>query len=167
MSNQYIFYHDPERCIKCYACEIACEQWHGIKAGTMKFRKVTETTTGTYPDVKRVFRSTACLHCPRPRCIEACAQGAISKRPEDGVVLVDRSKCTGCRACEEACPVHAPQFDEDGTMQKCDMCLDRIEKGQTPFCVATCPTQALSWGRVENLRAFTAGKKPGNKKSGC
>ena len=56
MSKQYVFYHDPESCIKCYACEIACEQWHGIKAGTMKLRKVTEITTGTYPDVKRTFR---------------------------------------------------------------------------------------------------------------
>ncbi len=159
MSNQYIFYHDPERCIECYACEIACEQWHGIKAGTIKLRKVTETTTGTFPDVKRIFRSISCMHCPEPRCIEACPQEAISKRLEDGIVVVDSSKCNGCRACEDACPVHAPQFDDDGIMKKCDMCLDRIEKEQPPFCVATCPTRALRWGKMEELSTFSAKKR--------
>jgi len=151
MSKQYIFHFNPDRCIGCFTCEVACKQWHGIKAGTIKYRSVKEITTGTFPDVKSIFRSISCLHCAQPRCIEVCPQGAISKRPEDGIVTVDSSKCTGCRECYEACPIHAPQFGDDGTMQKCDMCLDRIENGQQPFCADTCPTQALRWGAADEF----------------
>ncbi|MGD1120294.1 MAG: 4Fe-4S dicluster domain-containing protein [Dehalococcoidales bacterium] len=165
MSKQYIFYHDPERCIKCFACEVACKQWHGIKAGTIKLRKVEEVTAGSFPDVKRTFHSISCMHCVKPRCIGACLQGAISKREEDGIVIVDTNKCNGCRSCLEACPIGIPQFDEDGIMRKCDMCLDRMGNGQQPLCVATCPTQALKWGTIKELSDF-ANKKSHRKSMG-
>jgi anaerobic dimethyl sulfoxide reductase subunit B len=149
--NKYIVFHYPERCIKCWSCEVACKQWHGIKAGTVKLRRVEEITSGTYPDVERTFKSVSCLHCPKPRCIEVCPQGAITKRPEDGIVVVDREKCIGCKLCYDACPVHAPQYDEDGLMSKCDLCLERLAKGEVPVCVATCPTGALKWGELAEM----------------
>jgi anaerobic dimethyl sulfoxide reductase subunit B len=151
MANKYVFIINQDRCIGCYACETACQQWHGIKAGTVKYRRVEEITAGTYPDVDLGFRSVACLHCSKPNCIKVCPQEAISKREEDGIVVVDRDKCNGCRACYDACPVHAPQFGEDGTMQKCDMCLEEINQGRTPMCAATCPTKALRWGTIESF----------------
>ncbi len=149
--NKYAFYHDHDRCIKCYACEVACKQVHDIKAGTVKYRRVEETTYGTFPDVHRTFLSVACMHCARPACIAACPPGIIHKREEDGIVTVDTEGCTGCRACYEACPVKAPQFIADGTMRKCDMCRDRVEKGEAPVCVTTCPTRALRWGTAEEI----------------
>ena len=151
MNKHYGFYFDSDRCIKCYACEIACLQWHEIKAGTVKLRRVTEVTKGAFPFVTRTFLSAACRHCANAPCAAACPGGAISQRTEDSIVVVDRLKCTGCRTCLEACPFGIPQFGEDGKMQKCDMCLDRLELGQMPFCVSSCPTQALSWGTVEEL----------------
>jgi len=154
MNARYGFYFESDRCIKCFSCEIACKQWHGIKAGTIKLRRLEEITTGTFPDVKRTFRSVSCRHCIEPACVEACAQAAIRKREEDGIVVVDTGKCNGCRSCLEACPIGIPQFDEDGIMQKCDMCLDRIQMGQKPVCVATCPTEALKWGTMEELSGF-------------
>jgi anaerobic dimethyl sulfoxide reductase subunit B len=148
LKTQYTFYFDSGRCIKCGACEVACQQWKGIKAGTFKLRRVGEVTTGTFPEVKRRFFSISCRHCAKAPCIAACPTQAIVKHP-DGIVMVEQDKCIGCRLCLEACPFGAPQFDEDGLMRICDMCPDRIENGQTPMCAATCPTQALSWGTVE------------------
>jgi anaerobic dimethyl sulfoxide reductase subunit B len=142
---QYSFHFDSDKCIKCKSCEVACKQWKGIKAGSVKLRKVEELTTGVFPEVKRQFYSISCRHCSDAQCIEACPTKAIVKRP-DGIVFVNRNECSGCKACLEKCTFGIPQFDEDGLMQKCDMCLDRIENNQIPICAATCPTQALSWG---------------------
>ena len=139
------FSFDPEWCIKCYACEIACQQWHGIKAGTFKLRKVAEATSGTFPQVKRTFLNLTCRHCQDAPCASACPTGAIVQQEANGPVIVDRQKCVGCQACFEACPYGVPQFDENGLMHKCDLCLDRLEKGQSPICAATCPTGALQW----------------------
>jgi anaerobic dimethyl sulfoxide reductase subunit B len=147
MDKRYIIRFTENRCIGCFACEIACEQWHGIKAGTFKLRRVDEIDTGTFPDVKTVFKSISCRHCAEPSCIAVCPVEAISQRAEDGIVIVDSEKWNGCRACLEACPYGIPEFDENGKMQKCDMCLERITSGQPPICVATCPTQALRWDR--------------------
>uniref|UniRef100_UPI0024307BE3 4Fe-4S dicluster domain-containing protein n=2 Tax=Adlercreutzia TaxID=447020 RepID=UPI0024307BE3 len=89
MAEQYGFYVDTSRCIKCWACVVACKQWHEIEAGTVSRRNVTETDEGTFPDVKRKFESLSCMHCENPLCMANCPQGAISKREEDGVVVVD------------------------------------------------------------------------------
>jgi anaerobic dimethyl sulfoxide reductase subunit B (iron-sulfur subunit) len=145
MKKHYSFYFEADRCLKCWACEIACQQWHGIKAGTVKLRRVLEVTSGTFPNVTRTFFSLSCRHCAKAPCVAVCPNGAISQRIEDGIVVVDTQKCAGCRSCFEACPFGIPQYNEDGIMQKCDMCLDRLEQGQPPICAATCPTQALRW----------------------
>jgi anaerobic dimethyl sulfoxide reductase subunit B (iron-sulfur subunit) len=158
MNARYGFYFESDRCIKCWSCEIACKQWHGIKAGTIKLRKVVEVATGTFPEVSRKFYSLTCRHCAKAPCAAACPSGAISRRIEDGIVVVDSSQCIGCRSCFDACPFGIPQYDEDGTMRKCDMCLDRVEMGQKPICVATCPTRALKWGTMEELSDFATRK---------
>lgn len=148
--TRYSFYFDTDRCIKCKSCEIACKQWKGLPAGSLKFRRVEEITRGTFPDVNRKFYSISCRHCAKAPCIDVCPTQAIFQRP-DGIVLVDQDKCNGCRVCLEACQFGAPQFDDDGLMQKCDMCLDRVENGQMPACASACPTQALSWGTTQEL----------------
>jgi len=131
---------------------VACKQWKGIPAGTFKLRRVEEITTGIFPEVTRRFFSISCRHCAKAPCAEVCPTQAIIQRP-DGIVVVNPADCIGCKVCLEACPFGIPQFNADGIMQKCDMCLDRIENGQTPICVATCPTQALRWGRPEEMTA--------------
>ena len=145
MSDGYAFTHDPQRCLMCYSCEVACKQWKGIAPGTFKLRRVYETTSGTFPSVTRTFHSVACQHCAEPPCIAACPPGAISKRADDGIVVVDREKCDGCRQCLEACPFGAPEFDQDGVLQLCDLCLDRLAEGGRPICSDACPTGALRY----------------------
>jgi anaerobic dimethyl sulfoxide reductase subunit B len=161
MKTLYGFYFDSNRCIKCKACEVACKQWKGIKAGKITLRRVEEVTSGVFPEVKRRFFSISCRHCAKAPCIEICPTKAIVRRP-DGIVIVEKDKCIGCKVCLDACPFSIPQFDEDGLMQKCDMCLDRIEIGQAPICAATCPTQALRWGTLEELSKSAIRKAANN-----
>lgn len=72
---------------------------------------------------------------------------------DDGTVYVDPDKCVGCRYCEWACPYSAPQFNaETGHMSKCDGCYDYRQEGKDPACVAACPSRALAWGEVEDLK---------------
>jgi anaerobic dimethyl sulfoxide reductase subunit B (iron-sulfur subunit) len=90
------------------------------------------------------------MHCIEPACVAACPESAIEKRAEDGIVIVDRDACTGCQACLDACPFGVPQFGVDGKMQKCDLCIGAIDMDiESPPCVATCPTKALFFGKME------------------
>ena len=144
MSDGYAFTHDPQRCIKCYTCEIACQQWQGLAPGTVKLRRVYEVTSGEFPQVTREFHSVACQHCPDAPCVDACRPRAIS-RGADGVVRVNPAKCNGCRVCQDACPFDVPRFDADGILHLCDLCSDRLAEGKRPMCTDSCPTQALRW----------------------
>jgi anaerobic dimethyl sulfoxide reductase subunit B (iron-sulfur subunit) len=160
------FYLEADRCVGCYACMAACKNWNDVPPkvtavpGTQgpKWRRVTSIETGAFPNAKITKISLSCMHCAKPACMAVCPTGAITKRAQDGIVVVDQSKCIGCRYCFFACPFGAPQFGDDGTMQKCNYCLDRTTKGLDPACVATCPAHALHAGSMEEL-AKLAGEK--------
>jgi anaerobic dimethyl sulfoxide reductase subunit B (iron-sulfur subunit) len=154
MSKQYVFFYDVSRCIQCRTCEVACKSTHDLEPG-VKLRRVVETWDGEYPNVTRTFFSLACMHCEKPACIAVCPTGAIIKRSEDGIVVVDKDKCNGCRECFSACPYGVPQFGNDGIMQKCDFC---IEIGREPACAVSCPAEALSFGTLDKLPKTPAGK---------
>ena len=154
MAKQYGFYFDADRCILCRACEVACKAANDIQPG-IKWMWVVEIWGGVYPDLTRDFFALACMHCAKPACIEVCPTGAISKRSEDGIVVVDKNKCNGCRDCFSACPYGVPQFGENGIMQMCDFCIGiNIE----PACEACCPTGALKFGNLDELLEMVQGK---------
>jgi Fe-S-cluster-containing dehydrogenase component len=95
----------------------------------------------------------SCLHCETPACVTVCPTGASYKRAEDGIVLVDESKCIGCKLCSWACPYGAREYSEvRGVMQKCTLCVDRIYNetlapaDREPACVRACPTRARHFG---------------------
>ena len=78
------------------------------------------------------------------------------KRAKDGiVVLTSPEQCTSCRLCVEACPYGAPRVVIEGEVNivKCNLCLDRIGEGRAPACIATCPTEALDAGPMEEITA--------------
>lgn len=157
MSKQYGFDFNVERCVQCHACEVACKSFHNIEPG-VKRRRIASAWEGQYPDIRNMTISLACLHCGEPACESVCPTGAIYKRIEDGIVVVDQTRCIGCHCCFLACPFGVPQFGSDGKMQKCDLCADRLNQGEEPPCVATCPAEALHFGTMEALAEKATGR---------
>jgi anaerobic dimethyl sulfoxide reductase subunit B (iron-sulfur subunit) len=147
MSKQFGFYFDEDRCVGCFNCVIACKSVNNLQTG-INWIILTESWEGNYPEISRKFMVTPCLHCENPPCITACSPGAIFKRAEDGIVVVDQGKCNGCRECLTACPYSVPQFGSDGLMQKCDFCLSA---GILPACAVSCPAEALKYGPLDEL----------------
>ena len=154
--TQYAFFYDESRCIDCRACAIACRDWNGIEPGAVKWLRRYTWEEGTFPNVTMHYLFAPCYHCETPLCLEACPTNAIYKDEQYGAVLVDESLCQGKRDCWVACPYGAPQFADDmpGTkMSKCTMCVDRLEQGMQPACVNSCPTRALDFGTLEEIKA--------------
>lgn len=157
---QYGFFFDQTLCTGCKACQIACVDKHDLPVG-MLWRRVVEYSGGGWrladhtatPNVFTYYTSVACNHCESPVCVQVCPTTAMTQR-EDGTVFVEESKCVGCRYCEWACPYGAPQFNAQvGHMSKCDLCYDYRSEGQQPACVDACPSRALGFGPIADLRA--------------
>lgn len=161
---------DLRRCIGCDTCTIACKATNATSRGIM-WNRVLKYETGKYPDSKLNFLPVTCMHCQEPECEKVCPTGATTRR-EDGIVIVDRDKCIGCRYCMVACPYAARYFFDEsrtyypqyttayekmkqenrelGTVQKCDFCLERVEQGLQPACVVACPTSARFFGDLDD-----------------
>lgn len=93
------FYFDQSRCTGCYTCCVACKDWHDIPAGPAKWMRIQTIERGKFPNLFMAFLATPCYHCAEPVCISVCPAGAITKREEDGVVVVDRDKCKEAVRC--------------------------------------------------------------------
>ena len=80
-----------------------------------------------------------CNHCLNPSCVAACPSGALHKRGEDGIVLIDQKRCRGWRACVAACPYKKVFYNwSTGKSEKCILCFPRLETGQAPACFHSC-----------------------------
>lgn len=157
--TQMGFYFDQTRCTGCYTCAVACKDWHDIDVGPVNWMRIHTIEKGKFPDLFVAYLASPCYQCVNPPCILACPSDAITKRESDGIVVVDREKCLGNRECRtlclNACPWEAPQFgpEENARMQKCDLCLERLEQGQQSICVEACPMYALDVGPLDLLQA--------------
>lgn len=159
MNGQIGFYFRQDRCSGCATCQVACKEKNRLPPG-MLFRTVREFTGGGYRqsglgvgnDVYAYWLSLACNHCTKPLCAAGCPVGAISKRPDNGVVQINAEQCTGCRRCVAVCPYGAPQFDPVvQRVSKCDFCADLLVRGEPPACVSACPMRALQQGLLAEL----------------
>lgn len=158
---EYAFYFDQSRCNGCLTCLIACKDWHeyALKSEPANWIKINIIEKGKFPDLSVSFLFLTCLHCVHPPCIPACPVGAITKRKEDGIVVIDRRICLGIENCDgfcqAACPYKAPEFGSGpgAKIQKCDLCLDRWAQGKKPICIEACPMRALDAGPLEELKA--------------
>ena len=93
----------------------------------------------TYEQAFMFFLPRICEHCLNPSCVASCPSGAMYKREEDGIVLVDQDKCRGWRYCVSGCPYKKVYFNHrTGKAEKCTLCYPRIEIGQPTICSETC-----------------------------
>jgi Fe-S-cluster-containing dehydrogenase component len=124
-------------CWGCMACELACKQeFNPVDAENgIKYLSVW----GDGPKLMNgkldfMWRVNVCKHCDDPPCAQVCPVEAIMKR-EDGIVILDSEKCTGCQLCIDECPYHAISFDDEKkTAAKCNLCHHRVDKGLYPAC---------------------------------
>jgi tetrathionate reductase subunit B len=158
-----VFVIDVSICNGCYCCQIACKDEHVAndwmpyarpQPDTGQFwLKLNEYVRGTVPKVKMHYIPNMCRHCDAAPCLAACpVNGAIYKR-DDGLVIIDPVKCTGCRNCVDSCPYGAIYFNEGMNLaQKCTGCAHLLDEGwKEPRCVDACPTQALRFGEESDL----------------
>jgi DMSO reductase iron-sulfur subunit len=150
-NKQHGFFFTADNCIGCHACEAACAEKNETPAH-LAFRSVGYVEGGSFPDYKRMNISMACNHCDDPVCLKGCPTRAYTKHVEYGAVLQDPETCFGCGYCTWVCPYNAPQLDPvKGQVSKCNMCVDRLEVGLKPACVAACVGNALDFGVIENI----------------
>jgi DMSO reductase family type II enzyme iron-sulfur subunit len=98
---------------------------------------------GEYPNGYFFYLPRLCNHCSKPACLAACPRQAIYKRDDDGIVLIDQSRCRGYRYCVAACPYKKIYFNpRAGRSEKCIFCYPRVERGIPQACAFQCVGRA-------------------------
>jgi len=103
------------------------------------FEGIQKEIYGEYENTFMMYLPRLCEHCLNPTCVASCPSGAIYKREEDGVVLIDQEKCRGWRMCVSGCPYKKIYYNwSSGKSEKCTLCYPRLESGQPTVCSETC-----------------------------
>lgn len=158
----------------CSDCVNACNQEHGLESHGERpevqpqwIRKIElrHKQTGKVHSLPML-----CQHCESPPCKDVCPTGASFKRA-DGIVLVDKHLCIGCRYCMMACPYKARSFVHEtlteqksysprgkGTVEACTLCVHLVDKGEKPACVSACKKQAMIFGNMNDPNSEIAQK---------
>jgi len=167
---------DLKRCYGCYACVMACKTANHTPPGVL-WARLLKGETGKFPNVVRQALPVLCMQCEEPSCLEVCPTGATMKT-EEGIVVVDKDKCMGCKYCIMACPYGARYSVDEwesyfpdglplspyeeftkkaweeksgvGVATKCDFCRERVAEGRNPACVDACPAHARTFGDLDD-----------------
>jgi Fe-S-cluster-containing dehydrogenase component len=99
---------DTALCVGCSDCVVACKTENDVPEGFCR-DWITEEARGQFPTVRLEIRSERCNHCGDAPCVSCCPTGASHVHDYGGVVLVDKDKCIGCKACVAACPYDGPR----------------------------------------------------------
>ncbi len=142
----------PDGCTKCISACQTENGWHDMGHPETDPQWIRKLAVKDPKNSATFSLPMMCQHCANPPCVDVCPTGASFKRA-DGIVLVDKHICIGCRYCMMACPykarsfVHEPLEDQkpyaprgQGTVESCTLCVHRIDAGGTPACVEACNT---------------------------
>ncbi|MCK5781251.1 MAG: nitrate reductase subunit beta, partial [Flavobacteriales bacterium] len=109
------------------------------RSADKNFENVQKEIYAEFENSFSIYLPRLCEHCLNPTCVAACPSGAIYKREEDGVVLIDQSRCRGWRQCISACPYKKIYFNwETKKSEKCTLCYPRLEAGEPTLCSESC-----------------------------
>ena len=109
------------------------------RAKDQNFENMQKAMYGQFENTFMMYLPRLCEHCLNPACVATCPSGAIYKREEDGIVLIDQDKCRGWRMCVSGCPYKKIYYNwQSGKAEKCIFCYPRIEAGQPTVCSETC-----------------------------
>ena len=160
--------YDATKCVGCKSCMVACNQANNLRPDTRTdgIHQAPPALNSFTKNIIKLYRTAdgsehsyfkqQCMHCAEPSCVAACMFRAMSKDKETGIVWWLGSLCVGCRYCEIACPFHIPAFQWDRfdpKIVKCELCRERLGKGLEPGCTTVCPTNAVIYGRRDDLLA--------------
>ena len=149
---RYVMAIDASKCLNCKACLIACQQRNAVPYGLSR-NWVRETPDTASPSGWR-YQPGACMHCGEPSCVDACPTHATYKA-EDGVVMVDETRCIACGSCMRACPYQARHIDPARrVVDKCDYCAPSRAEGMSPV------SKVLGSHKVTFVEAKDAPTKP-------
>ena len=157
-------YLDIDLCVGCGACAVACMDQNNIypEKDQPAFRRIYRIEEGEFPDASIQYIPAACMHCEDSPCLVGCPTGAITKDEKTRAVMVDKELCIGCHSCALACPFGVPRYDPDGKMQKCNLCIERVEANLEPACVRVCPMGALKFESANKIQEIKESKFVGS-----
>jgi Fe-S-cluster-containing dehydrogenase component len=164
----------------CKKCVEACHQAHNVPDFSVQAHRIewiwkanyeyafpTDKNEYQVADIKNAPVPLFCNHCENPPCVRVCPTQATWKR-EDGIVMMDWHRCIGCRYCMAACPYGSRSFNwtdprsriaklnpnfptrTKGVVEKCNFCEERVGEGDRPFCVKSCPQEAMIFGDLND-----------------
>jgi tetrathionate reductase subunit B len=168
---------DTAKCADgCNACVSACSEENGWKGHGRPASDPQWIRSVTLKDRQTGYAQTLpvmCQHCEKPPCVDVCPTGASFKRA-DGIVLVDKHICIGCRYCMMACPYKARSFVHEqttdqkphaprgmGTVEACTLCVHRVDDGRLPACVDACNKdgkKAMLFGDLKDANSDIAAR---------
>ena len=161
--KKFVMVVDLSKCRNARKCVASCDKHHDLTPDR-PYIKVLEMKDNK--NSSPYWMPKKCFHCDNPPCVKVCPVGATFKRT-DGIVLVDNTRCIGCRFCMAACPYSARVFNwgappegkldipyspetslpsRKGTVAKCDFCPDMLHDDKLPHCVTACPNGVIYFG---------------------
>lgn len=145
---------DPKKCLACRTCELQCAIVHSkskdlIKAICEEPIPQTRVKVESADDLAIPLQ---CRHCEDAPCVKICPSEATIRSDTEGPVLIKKELCIGCKWCILVCPFGVIRTGDGGVaVTKCDLCFERLNKGELPACVEACPSKALQFKSIEEI----------------